>query len=278
MPGERFSLLYLRPPERVQDSGRVRQRVAALFRDRIFADHGERLAPFITREIGPALPGEGKYSSQWNEFMRDSPTPDFLDSITVIYRYLFWHAGEEMAQWWRDAARQIFAEENLAYTIDDAGGVHPAIDQEFHRNIVSAIGALQSPRYQNISRLIESALAYLRAEPANYKHAWRAILSAVEGMFELIFPYVRLSVDEIERRLSPLISQTYPDPAAQGAARAMANVFKSWLESSHIYRHQPGAEEMPQPPADIAILAISTGASLVRWLASIDEERARHST
>jgi hypothetical protein len=97
-------------------------------------------------------------------------------------------------------------------------------------------------------------------------------------MFELIFPYVRLSVDEIERRLSPLISQTYPDPAAQGAARAMANVFKSWLESSHIYRHQPGAEEMPQPPADIAILAISTGASLVRWLASIDEERARHST
>jgi hypothetical protein len=278
MPGERFTLLYLRPPERAQDSGRVRQRVAALIRDRIFTEHAERLAPFISREIGASLPGEGKYSSQWSEFIRECRTPDFLDAITVIYRYLFWHAGEEMAQWWRDAARQIFAEENLAYTIDDAGGVHPAIDQEFHRNIVSAIGALQSPRYQTIVPLIESALAYLRAEPANYKHAWRAMLSAVEGMFELSFPYVRLSVDEIERRLSPLISQTYPDPAAQGAAQAMVNGFKTWVEASHIYRHQPGAEEVPQPPADIAILAISTGASLLRWLASIDEERPRHTT
>jgi hypothetical protein len=276
MPGERFSVLYLRPPERVQDSGRVRQRVAALFRDRIFAAHGERLAPFIGREIGVSLPGEGKYSSQWSDFLRECRTPDFLDSITVIYRYLFWHAGEDIARWWRDATRQIFAEENLAYTIDDAGSVHPAIDQEFHRNIVSAIGTIQSPRYQNISPLIEGALAYLRAEPPNYKHAWRAMLSAVEGMFELSFPYVRLSVDEIERRLSPLILETYPDPAAQGAARALVNGFKTWVEASHIYRHQPGAEELPQPPVDIAILAISTGASLVRWLASIDEESARH--
>jgi hypothetical protein len=278
MPGERFSLLYLRPAERAQDSGRVRQRVAALFRDRIFTDHAERLAPFIGREMGASLPGEGKYSSQWSEFLRDCRTPDFLDTITVVYRYLFWHAGEEMARWWRDAARQIFAEENLAYTIDDAGGIHPIIDQEFHRNIVSAIGALQSARYQNIRPHIESVLAYLRADSPNYKHAWRAMLAAVEGMFELSFPYVRLSVDEIERRLSPLISTTYPDAAAQGAAQAMVSGFKTWLEASHIYRHQPGAEEVPQPPPDIAILAISTGASLVRWLASIDEEKPRHTT
>jgi len=268
--------LYLRPPERAQDSGRARQRVAALLRDRIFTEHAERLAPFISREIGTSLPGEGKYSSQWGEFVRECRTPDFLDIITVVYRYLFWHAGEEIAQWWRDSARRIFAEENLAYVIDDAGGVHPAIDQEFQRNILSAIGALQSPRYQNIGPLIDSALAYLRAEPPNYKHAWRAMLSAVEGMFELSFPYVRMSVDEIERRLSPIIPETYPDPAAQAAARAMVNGFKTWLEASHLYRHQPGAEEVPQPPADIAILAISTAASLLRWLASIDESRPRH--
>jgi len=278
MPGERFTLLYLRPPERAQDSGRVRLRVAALFRDPIFTEHAERLAPFISRELGASLPGEGKYSSQWSEFIRDCGTPDFLDTITVVYRYLFWHAGEEIAQWWRDSTRRIFAEENLAYTIDDAGGVHPAIDQEFQRNAVSAIGALQSARYQNIIPLIESALAYLRAEPPNYKHAWRAMLSAVEAMFELSFPYVRLSADEIERRLSPLIAEIYPDPAAQRAARAMMSGFKTWVEASHIYRHQPGADEVPQPPADIAILAISTGASLLRWLASIDEMRPRHAT
>jgi hypothetical protein len=279
MPGERFTHLYLRPPERAQDSGRVRHRVGALFRDRIFTDHAQRLAPFISREIGVSLPGDGKYSSQWSEFIRESRTPDFLDAITMIYRYLFWHASEEMAVWWRNAVRQIFAEENLAYTIDDAGGVHPAIDQEFQRNIVSAIGALQSPRYQNIGQLIESVLAHLSAEPPNYKHAWRAMLSAVEGLFGLTFPYVRLSVDEIERRLLPAVLGAYEaDPAAQGAARAMVNGFQSWVEASHIYRHQPGAAEVPEPAADIAILAVSYGASLVRWLASLDESRQGHTT
>jgi hypothetical protein len=278
MPGERFTQLYLRPPERAQDSGRVRHRVAALFRDRIFTDHAERLAPFISREIGVSLPGEGKYSSQWSEFIRECRTPDFLDTITVIYRYLFWHASEEMSQWWRDAVRQIFSEENLAYTIDDAGSVHPVIDQELQRNIVSVIGALQSPRYQNVGQLIESALAHLAAQPPNYKHAWRAMLSAVEALFDLSFPYIRLSVDEIERRLLPAVLEAYEgDPAAQEGARAMVNGFKSWVEASHIYRHQPGAVEGPQPPRDIAILAISHGASLVRWLAGLDEARPRHS-
>ncbi len=274
MPGERFSQLYLRPTERAQDSGRARHRVAALFRDNIFTDHAERLAPYIGREIGVSLPGDGKYSSQWSEFIRECPTPDFLDMITVIYRYLFWHASEEIAQWWRDAVRQIFAEENLAYTIDDVGGVHPAIDQEFQRNIVSCIAALQSQRYQNIGQLIESALAHLRAEPPNYKHAWRAVLSAVDGLFGLMFPYVRLSADEIERRLLPAVLGAYDaDPAAQGAARAMVNGFQSWVEASQIYRHQPGAADVPQPPTDVAILAISYGASLIRWLAGLDEGR-----
>ena len=49
-----------------------------------------------------------------------------------------------------DTVRQIFAEENLANVLDDVGGVHPAIDQEFQRNLVSTIAALQSERYQNI--------------------------------------------------------------------------------------------------------------------------------
>lgn len=279
MPGERFSQLYLHPPERVQDSGRARNRVAALFRERIFTDHAERLAPYIVQHIGVSLPGEGKYSSQWAEFIRECRTADFLDAITVIYRYLFWHASEQMAQGWRDAVRQIFAEENLAYVVDDVGGIHPAVDQEFQKNIVSAIASLQSARHQNISRLVETALAHLRAEPPNYKHAWRSMLAAVEGLFGLMFPYVRLSVDEIERCLLPAVLSAYDEnPAAQGAARAMVHGFQSWAAASHIYRHQPGAGDVPQPPADIAVLAISHGASLVRWLAALDEARSGDAT
>jgi hypothetical protein len=88
-----------------------------------------------------------------------------------------------------------------------------------------------------------------------------------------MFPYARLSADEIERRLLPLVQAAYgKDAIAQRAARAMFSGFQQWVEASHIYRHEPGAAaDVPEPPADIAILAISHGASLLRWLAGLDE-------
>jgi hypothetical protein len=279
MEGERFSRLYLRPADLAQDSGRARYRIAALFRERVLSDHAERLAAHIGGEIGIPFPGEGRYSSHWSQFISECRTPDFLDTITLIYRYLFWHGSEEIAHWWRNAVRQIFAEENLAYVLDDVGGVHPAIDQEFQRNLVSTIAAIQLERYQKIRHMVEHASAHLGSEPPNYKQAWRAMSSAVEGLFGLMFPYVQLSIDEIERCLLPAVQGAYEgDPTAQRAARLMLNSFQRWVEASHIYRHQPGAADAPQPPADLAVLAISYGTSLVRWLADLDEGRQRHTT
>ena len=279
MPGERFSRLYLRPTELAQDSSKARYRIATLFREKIFSDHAELLAAYVAREIGVPLPSDGRYSSHWNKFISECRTSDFLDMITVIYRYLFWHGSEEIAHWWRDAVRKIFVEENLAYVVDDVGGVHPAIDQDFQRNLVSIIAALESERYQNIRQLVENASGHLRSEPPNYKQAWRATLSAVEWLFGLMFPYVRLTVDEIERCLLPAVQNAYEgDPAAQTAARVMLNSFQRWVEASHIYRHQPGAAAPAEPPTDVAVLAISHGTSWVRWLAGLDENRRRHAT
>jgi hypothetical protein len=246
-----------------------------LFRETIFNDHAEQLATYIGREVGVPVLGDGRYSSHWNQFIRECCTRDFLDIITLVYRYLFWHVGEEIAHWWRDVVRQIFAEENLAYEIDDVGGVHPAIDQEFQRNLVSTVAALQSQRYQSISQLIEAASTHLSVDPPNYKQAWRSTLSAVEELFGLMFPYVRLTADEIEHRLLPVVQSAYEgDATAQRAARMMLTSFQEWIEASHIYRHHPGAADAPQPPADVAILGISYGASLVRWLAGLDEHRS----
>jgi hypothetical protein len=275
MPGERFSRLYLRCADPVPDSARARYRIGALFRERVFNEHAEPLAGYVGREVGIPQFAEGRYSSQWNQFIRECRIADLLDIITVIYRYLFWHAGEEIAHWWRDTVRNIFSEERLAYRIDDVGGVHPAIDQEFQRNLVSAIAALQSSRHQKIGQLIESAAANLVTEPPNHKQAWRAMLSAVEGLFALMFPYIRMTADEIDRHLLPVLQNAYQgDAAAEAAARAMLKSFQSWVEGANAYRHQPGAADVPQPPADIGILAISAGASFVRWLAALDEQRS----
>src|SRR6516165_5670885 len=273
MPENRFSRLYVQTKEFTQDSDRARYRIAALFREPIFNDHAEQLALYVSRTVGvPILSSaSGRCLSQWNQFICGCRTPDFLDAITLVYRYLFWHISEDVAYWWRDVVRQIFADEHLAYQIDDAGGVHPAVDQEFQRNIVSTVAALQSHRYQSISQSIEIASSHLYADPPNYKMAWRAMLLAVEGLFGLKFPHARLTPEEILRRLLPAVESAYKtNSTAQKATRAILTGFQGWVEASLMYRHQPGVADAPDPPADIAILAISHGASFIRWLADLD--------
>jgi hypothetical protein len=275
MPGERFSVLYVRPGDPAPDSGRARHRVGALFREPVFNPHIGPLAAHLGQNLGIPMPTDGNCSSRWHRFIRECRTADFLDTVTVVYRYLFWHVGDETADWWRDAVRRIFVEENLAYEIDDIGGIHPRVDREFQRNLASAIAGLQSDRYQDVRALLEGASSNLSTDPPNYKQAWRATLSAVEALFGLMFPYARLTADEIERRLPALVHRAYQgDPTAQGAARRMMAGFQEWVEASRNYRHQPGAAESPQPPADVTILSISVGASLLRWLAGLDEDQA----
>jgi hypothetical protein len=129
MSGDRFSLLYLRPDDAVSDSSRARYRIGTLFSEAIFDSHSEHLAAYLGRNLGVPLPGNGQYPSQFHQFVRECRTSDFLDIVSIVYRYLFWHVNESAANWWRDVVREIFSEENLAYEIDQAGGAHPRVDR-----------------------------------------------------------------------------------------------------------------------------------------------------
>jgi len=273
MPGERFSALYQRRADRAPDSDRARHRVSALFRETVFSTRTAPLATFVGRELGLAVPGGGRRSSDWNQFLGECKTRDFLDAVTLIYRYLYWHVGDGTANWWRDVVRQIFADEHLAYEIDEVGGIHPAVDQEFQTNQASVLAGLRSDRHRHVHNLFAGVTNHLSADPPNYKQAWRATYTALEALFGLMFPYVRLTEDEIDRCLGPLVQRTYDgDAAAQDAALRMLSGFREWVEASRNYRHQPGTLADPaQPPADLAILAISHGAALLRWLAGLDE-------
>src|SRR5205085_1131599 len=173
--------------------------------------------------------------------IRECRIADFLDAVTLVYRYFFWHVSEETAIWWREAVRRIFAEEHLAYQIDDIGGVHPRIDQEFQRNIGSAIAALQSERHRAVRELLERASSHLSAEPPNYKQALRATWAAADALFGLMFPRAQLTADEIGSRLRPLVERIYAENAeTKGAALGMLAGFQSWVEAATRFRHRPG--------------------------------------
>lgn len=81
----------------------------------------------------------------------------------------------------------------------------------------------------------------------------------------------RLTASETEKLLGPHLQRTYStDPIALGAASKLLASFKDWIDSAHFYRHEPGNEEIAQPPLSLAINVISLGASYIRWLAEFD--------
>jgi hypothetical protein len=241
----------------------------------MFHHRYQRLAHYVEAELGVRFNNSGDHPYYWDEYIQTAALRDLLDTITAVYEF---NAGSGHATVWRDRVRRIFAEENLDYVIDDLGVVHPFVDQEFQANRASALAGLEGPRYGNVRDAFERASRELRGEPSNPKEAWRAIFGAVEALFKLMFPAPRLTAAAIEDRLAPRIQQRYAsDAVALRAAARMVNSFKEWVESSHNYRHEQGQQEPAQPPLDVAIAAISIGASILRWLAEIDRDQQENS-
>jgi len=111
-----------------------------------------------------------------------------------------------------DAAH--FAEEHLAYAIDGNGVAHPAVDQEFQRNRISTIAGLQLARYANSLQAFERVSDELASDPPNGKGAWRAVFSAIEGLFRLMFPSAtQLNAGTVETHLTGLVQKLYSGDA-----------------------------------------------------------------
>ena len=150
--GQRFSHVYVARGEPTQDSPRMRRRIASLIgaiRD-LYSDTD--FEHVVEEKLGIASPRSS--SDVWTGLLAKWELIDVLDLVTVAYRFLQTKRSRGMydpgsPERWRDSVREIFAEENVHYTVDDRGGVHFKYDEEFARNTAAAIAALQSPRYAN---------------------------------------------------------------------------------------------------------------------------------
>ena len=219
----------------------------------------------------------GVSAYNWRTFTEQCELRDLLDTVTVAYRYLNKKAGSGMydsrsaARWLREIDR-IFREEDVRYRVDERAGVHFSVDEEFERNRSATISSLAVPRYANVLDQFDGAYTQLAETPPDGKNAIRSVFAAAEGLFRLMFPdAARLGVKEIDKHLAPLVQKaTAADVTAAGASAKFVLSFKEWVNSAHFYRHEPGKEEIAQPPLPLAINIVSTGASFVRWLAELD--------
>jgi hypothetical protein len=100
------------------------------------------------------------------------------------------------------------------------------------------------------------------------------VFLAAENVFKLITSKDRLGAKEADD-LGPIIDKLYAtDDTARNCARKMRASFKDWVDAAHFYRHEPGTEDVAQPPLPLAVYLVSTGATHLRWLAELDPANA----
>jgi hypothetical protein len=265
----RYSQLYIDQSVPLPDSARARHRLGMLMQAMLSTDEARALGHLLERELG--VSAEVSYAYDFPTFCAKCAIRDFLDTVTITRTYL----GKQgtAATRWVTEARRIFSEERLAYEIDEKSIVHPAVDNEFQKNRQSTVAGLQLPRYANSLAAFERISDELASLPPNGKDAWRAVFTALEGLFRLMFPSAtQLNAGAVETNLSGLIRKLYSsDPTGLRAANKLLASFKDWVDASHNYRHEPASQEPVQPPIDIAILAISTGTAFLRWLIFLDQ-------
>jgi hypothetical protein len=196
---------------------------------------------------------------------------DVLESITAIARFLANGPRRSSASdHWVRTVRRIFAEEHMAYRIDDLGVVHPLVDQAFEAARISVIGALAGDAFNAARAHFENAIAALEENPPDTRGAVRDCFDAAENLFKLLAKTGQdLSKQNANATLRPIVDALHGslDQAIQQHAGRRLSSFAAWADAGHPYRHAQGDTEIQAPTMPLAVLYLNTGAGFIRWLA-----------
>lgn len=273
--GQLYSRIYLRPDAPLEDSPRARRRLAVIMKEAFRGDVGQ-LCTLIERELGVIVP---KIASYWesglrfDEFIHSSALRDLLDTITLAAALL--KADRRRPADFIGEVRRVFAEEHLGYEIDDEGGIHPLVDQEFSEAKQATIRALNDTRFGAARENFEGACYLIRDDP---DRAIELTFKAAENLFKQLLDGKAAGLDArtIEKHLARRFEALYGgNPAARQAAAQMCASFRNWVNAAHKYRHAPGHPAPARAPFDLAVLMVSQGAGYIRWLAKNFDELRR---
>jgi hypothetical protein len=98
------------------------------------------LAAAIQRELGVEVPPAVR-GFQIGRFIETCELRDFLDFISVVTNMM---NSADRVGWLREC-RQVFSDEHLRYTINDAGGVRFSADAQFEQSVQATLANLERP-------------------------------------------------------------------------------------------------------------------------------------
>lgn len=263
--GELFRRNYQRPIMPLSDSSRARQRLYKLFDSTGTKQDREGFHNVVEAKLGIEYP-----SSTWGyldrEFWTKAEVGDVLSAVTLWCR----SAGQHF----RDEARHVFIQEHLRYRIDDKGGVHFLVDEEFERTIAVTIAGLGAPRFASSLHALEEGLSNLGTTKQSGKGLIRGVFEAVESAFLEVVGKPsgldRVNAPAIDKYLKPILLQHYAAyPEADDKVDRLLEHFKYWTKSAHPFRHGAALEQIHEAPLDLAILSATQGIGYLRFLASL---------
>lgn len=269
--GKPYSHIYVERRPATEDSARFRGRLAAYLRNRSF-ELRVHLARALREELGVRIDPTGL-----GEFFEECSLRDLLDSITHVARAV-WGSGKhpsEYASEWLSFVHRVLNEESIGYRLDAQGGVHPAVDEEFEVQRSATIATLEGARYVAVLNFFKSSIDSLK-HPPNTRDAVRHCFEAVENLVKLMVPVPRLTPNEVEKQIKPLVLAVLSG-TERNAANLMLNGLAAWVAACQQYRHAAGQEEPDAPSLELALWMISDGAAHLRWLASADKRLAANS-
>jgi len=271
-----FRRLYARPDSPLPDAPRFRRRLATIVPEYFFdsLEFRANLARFMESQFGIDVPHYqamgGRVFTLEDHFLQ-SHIHDVLESITAIARFLANGPGRSSASdHWVGTVRRIFAEEHMAYRIDDDGVVHPLVDQAFEAARTSVIGALAGDAFNAARAHFENAIAALEEDPPDTRGAVRDCFDAAENLFKLLTGTGQdLTQSNVTATLKPIVDRLHGGLAAstQSHAGRMLSSFADWANAGRPYRHAQAGTEIQAPTHSLAVLYLSTGAGFIRWLA-----------
>jgi hypothetical protein len=270
--GQRFSLVYLRRDEQLEDSVTMRRRLGAAVHEHRYRHDG--FPAYLFRRTG--LPYASFFGqADWMEYFVKLELKYVLDSVTIFLDHMseLERTGEPShrrhTQIHRPAflreVRQIFAEEGVRYSVDDRGGVHLSVDEQFETSRAATVQAMGSPRYTGALASLEAGYRALDGVPPDGRKAIRDVFGAAENLFKQTFAQQRLSAQFISHHLKPAVAALPWNPEALAAGDLICDSFCKWVDAAHKYRHEIDRPDPHQPPLDLAILMVSQGTAFVRW-------------
>jgi len=264
--GKRFSLVYLERGVPARDNERFRNRLAAYYLEHFSERYQEPIRRALQREAGIDVPAYA-YGYMVDKVFKNGDVRDVLDAITIIYQELINHGQRGLASGWKSFVSKALREENVGYALDDYGGAHYFIDEEFERNRASTLAVLEQPQYGGVRGAVEDAYRHLDATPADTKASVRSIFEALEILAKGMVETKNLNKWIVENTLKERCLGLYQDDAV--AAKVIAGMFDSlapWVDAIHNYRHGQPGEEPVAPDEALCVHILSTGSSYIRWL------------